>query len=136
MKVTAVQVIQVVSLPILLMLSACSKEEAPPKPVAIEQAPATLDEVFKEPAVASATKPRQDSQVKELVADARAALTGRDYSKALFSLQSLSGRSDLTDSQRDFVTRAMSSVHNALEEQAGRGDKAAQDALDLRRATK
>ncbi len=120
----------------LLSFSACSKEEAPPKPVAIEEAPANLDEVFKEPATASAAQPRQDSRVKELVSDARAALSGKDYSKAMFALQSLSTRSDLTDSQRDFVTRAMFSVHQALEEQAGRGDKAAQDALDLRRATK
>ena len=121
----------------LIWASGCGDKEAPPaKPIAIEQAPASLDEVFKEPAKASPTQRGQDSQVRELVADARASLTSRDYSKALFALQSLSTRSDLTDSQRDFVTRAMFSVHQALEEQAGRGDQKAQEALDLRRATK
>src|SRR5437773_8727181 len=81
-------------------MAGCNKEIAPaPKPLAVEQAPASLEEVFKEAAPAASRAP-QDPQVKALVNDATAALRAQDYNKALFALQSLSGRSDLTDAQR------------------------------------
>ena len=124
------------SLLLAFAVAGCSKEIASaPKPLAVEQAPASLEEAFKE---AAPTKSRasQDAQVKALVNDATAALRGQDYAKALFALQSLSGRSDLTDAQRQFVTRAMLSVHQILEERANTGDQNAQDALELRSRTK
>jgi hypothetical protein len=70
------------------------------------------------------------------VSEARAALASKDYAKALFTLESLSVRSDLTGVQRDFVTRAMLSVHQALEQAALSGDQRAQQALEVRRALK
>lgn len=119
-----------------ILLCGCSKEVPPPKPLAVEEAPASLEEVFKEPAATAPTQPRQDSQVRQLVSDARAALTSKDYARALFALENLSVRSDLTDAQRDFVTRAMLSVHQVLEQAANSGDQRARQALELRRATK
>ena len=119
-----------------ILVSGCSKEAPPPKPLAVEEAPASLEQVFKEPAKSAAAAPAPDSQVRQLVNEAREALSSKDYAKALFALQTLSGRSDLTDSQRDFVTRAMLSTHQVLEQAAGGGDRSAQQALEMRRATK
>jgi len=119
----------------LLWVSGCSKQAEPPKPIAIEQAPASLEEAFQQPKEA-ASEVKQDSHVKALVNDAVQALRSQDYAKALFALQTLSGRSDLTQAQRDFVTRALLSVHQVLEERASSGDQRAQEALDLRRRTK
>lgn len=119
-----------------ILICGCSKEAPPPKPLAVEEAPASLEEVFKELPKQASTQAAQDSQVKQLVSDARAALSAKDYAKAIFALQALSGRSDLTDAQRDFATRAMLSVHQALEQAASAGDLRAQQALELRRATK
>ena len=119
-----------------LLSCGCTKEAPPPKPLAIEEAPASLEEAFKAPAKGVTSQANQDSEVRALVNDARAALSAKDYAKALFALQSLSVRSDLTDAQRDFATRAMLSVHQALAQAASSGDQKAQQALDVRRATR
>jgi hypothetical protein len=117
----------------LLLAAGCTKESAPPPPLAVEQAPASLEEAFKQPA---ATEAKQDPQVRELVNEAKGAVQSQDYTRALFALQSLSTRSDLDGTQRDFVTRAMLAVHQALEARAGAGDAKAREALEIRRATK
>ena len=104
----------------------CGKEAAPPKPISVEQAPASLAEVFK-----GATP-----EAKKLVDDAVAALGAKDYTKALFALQSLSARSDLTTPQRDLASRSMLAVNQALAEQAGSGDQKAQQTLQFQRSTK
>ena len=118
---------------LLLLAAGCNKPTQPPAPIAVEQAPASLEETFKEGTSQAA---KQDPEVKQLVSDASGAIQARNYPKALFALQSLSGRSDLTYQQRDFVTRSMLAVHKALEEQANSGDAAAQQALEFRRRTK
>ncbi len=113
-------------------VTGCRKEETPPAPLAVEQAPATLEGAFKP----KADEPKIDPQIRSLVDDAVIALTSKNYGRALFILQSLSGRSDLTAEQREFVTRSMLSANKALEEQANNGNVAAQEALELRRRTK
>jgi hypothetical protein len=119
-----------------ILICGCSKEAPPPKPLAVEEAPASLEEVFKESPKSASPQVTQNPLVRQLVDEARSALSSKDYAKALFALQSLSGRSDLTDAQRDFVTRAMFSVQQALEQAASTGDQRAQQALDLKRALK
>lgn len=114
-----------------LALVGCSKDAAPPPPIAVEQAPAKLEEAFKE------NKGKQvDPEVKRLMDESVAALNSKDYAKALFTLQSLLARSDLTPPQRDLASRSMLAVNKALDEQASNGDKKAQEVLQFRRATK
>jgi hypothetical protein len=110
----------------LVLAVGCSKTEAPPKAIAVEQAPTSLEEAFK------GAKP----EAKQLADEAVAALGSKDYTKALFALQSLAGRSDLTPQQRDMASRSMLAVNKALAEQAGSGDEKAQQTLQLQRSTK
>jgi hypothetical protein len=110
----------------LILVGGCSKEATPPKPLAIDQAPASLQETFK----------GAGSESKKLVDDAVAALGAKDFAKALFALQSLSGRSDLTAPQRDVASRSMLAVNQALSEQASTGDQSAQQALQFQRSNK
>lgn len=109
-----------------IFLNACSQQDAAPKPVAIESAPTSFAEAFKN------AKP----EAKQLATEATAALESKDYARALLALQSLAGRSDLTDSQRDMASRSMLSVNQALTEQAASGNQQAQQVLQLRRTTK
>ncbi|MBI2950090.1 MAG: hypothetical protein HYY23_20850 [Verrucomicrobia bacterium] len=109
-----------------LLVGGCTKEATPPKPIAIEQAPTSLQEVFK----------GAGAEAKQLVDDAVAALGAKDFGKALFALQSLSGRSDLTAPQRDMASRSLLAVNQALAEQAGSGDQSAQQVLQFQRSTK
>ena len=111
---------------IAILAGGCSGEVAPPKPIAVEQAPSTLGEAFK------TAKP----EAKKLADDAVAALGAKDYTKALFALQSLSSRSDLTPEQRDIASRSMLAVNKALAEQANSGDQQAQQTLQFQRSTK
>ena len=115
-----------------MFAAGCHKEETPPQPLAVEQAPASLEGAFK----AKDDQPKIDPKIKSMVDDAVIALTAKNYGQAIFILQSLSGRSDLTSEQRDFVTRSMLSANKALEEQANNGNVAAQEALELRHRTK
>lgn len=117
---------------VLVIAAGCGKEQTPPQPLAVEQAPASLEGAFK----AKDDQPKIDPQIKSMADDAVIALTSKNYARAMFILQSLSGRSDLTSEQRDFVTRSMLSANKALEEQANNGNVAAQEALELRRRTK
>lgn len=110
----------------LLLVCGCSQEAAPPKAIAVEQAPASLGEIFK------GARP----EVKTLVDDAVGALRTKDYTKALLALQSLSARSDLTPPQRDMASRSMLAVNQALAEQASSGDQKAQQVLQFQRTTK
>lgn len=114
------------SLLAILLYAGCTKEAAPPKPITVEQAPTSLEEVFK----------GASPEAKKLVDDVVGALTAKNYAKALFSLQSLSSRSDLNPQQRDLASRSMLAVNKALDEQASSGDQNAQQALQIRRATK
>jgi len=114
--------------------SGCKKEPAPPAPVSAEEAPATLQQVF-EQKPGDSKKP-QDPEVRRLVDVASEALRNRDYSRAMFTLETLSGRSDLTGDQRDYVTRAMLTARQMLEQVAAGGNQQARDALEFRRRTK
>lgn len=123
------------SLPVFLLgatfpIVGCNKPAEPPKPVAVEEAPAGLQEAFKE------TKGPRNEAVDRLVEDATAALQAQDYSRALILLESLSRRADLTGPQREFVTRSMLAAHKALAANAAAGNPAAAKALEQYRATK
>ncbi len=111
---------------ILVLSVGCGKDSTPPKALAIEQTPASLDEVFKTASL----------EARKLVSEAVAALGSKDYTRALFALQSLSIRSDLTPQQRDIASRSMLAANKALAEQAESGDQKAQQALQFQRATK
>ena len=121
------------SLGTVLLLTACSEKTAePPKPVAVEQAPTGLKDNFKEAAGEGAGA----QQIRSMVDDATIALQGKEYAKAISILEALSGRSDLTPAQRDYVTRTMMSAHKALTEAAAGGSLDAARALEQRRANK
>jgi hypothetical protein len=109
-----------------LLAGGCSQQPAPPKPISVDQAPTSLAEAFK----------TANPQAKELANDATSAMTSKDFPKALFALQSLSGRSDLTPDQRDLAARSLLAVNQALQEQAGNGDQQAQQALQMQRIIK
>ena len=113
---------------------ACDKPAEPPKAVAIEKAPEGLKEAFKE--TPKQTRSPENAAVKQQVNEASAALQTQDYSRALVLLESLSGRSDLTRDQREFVTSSMMAAHKALSTAASSGNADAAKALEFRRATK
>lgn len=126
MKPSIVRKASFVACLFLLLAGGCSKQPAPPKPLAVEQAPTSLEEAFK----------NAKAEAKALASDATAALQAKDYAKALMALESLSSRSDLTSAQRDMASRSMLAVNKALSEQASTGDQKAQQVLQIRRMTK
>ena len=109
-----------------MLAAGCTKEIAPPKPIALEQAPSSLQEAFK----------GANSDLKSLVDAAVGSLGTKDYTKALFALQTLSARSDLTPQQRDLTTRSTLAVNQALADQANSGDQQAQQVLQFQRSNK
>lgn len=109
-----------------LLAVGCSKEVAPPKPIALEQAPSSLQEAFK----------GANSDLKRLVDAAVGSLGTKDYTKALFALQTLAARSDLTPQQRQLAARSTLAVNQALSDQANSGDQQAQQVLQFQRTTK
>lgn len=119
---------------LLVLACGCSKQPAPPAPVSAEEAPQTLQQVFKPEATPG--KKTQDPEVRRLVNEAAEYLQARDYGRAIFSLQALSMRSDLTAEQRDYATRAMATAQQQLEQAAAAGNAQAREALDYRRRTK
>jgi hypothetical protein len=115
-----------------IFLPGCSrKQEAPPPAIAVEQTPAKLEEVFKQDKAAAL-----NAEVQNLLDDSLASLRARDYGKAVFALQSLLGRSDLSPQQRETASSALLAANKALADQASNGDKRAQELLRVRRATK
>ncbi|MDA1272774.1 MAG: hypothetical protein O2960_01805 [Verrucomicrobia bacterium] len=110
----------------VVALGGCVKDPAPPQPIAVADAPESLQEAFK----------GAGPEVAQLVNDIVGALGKKNFGKASLALQSLSGRSDLTPDQLDLAARAMLSVNEALAEQANSGNEEAQKTLQFKRMTK
>jgi PBP1b-binding outer membrane lipoprotein LpoB len=115
-------------LALLLVAVGCSKEVPAPEAIAVEDASAALQQ--------APTTPQSSPEVQAMLSDAIAKLNARDYSNALFILQALSGRADLTPEQQSVVSRSMLAVNKALSEQAAAGNAQAQQAMQIYRANK
>jgi hypothetical protein len=74
--------------------------------------------------------------VKELAAQATAALAARDWSGAWVAFQALSERKDLTDEQRQFVASAIVSIGAELNKAGEQGDARAAAAQQMHRLSK
>lgn len=103
--------------------AACGKE---PEAVAIEEAPKAIEKGF-----AGAPAP-----AKEAATEAVQALQSQNPGRAFVSLQELSTRSDITPEQREAATKSLMAVRQQLNDAAARGDKNAQQILELHRSRK
>lgn len=106
--------------------SGCSKEPKAPTPMAVEEAPKTLDKNFE-----AASAPS-----KQLATEANAAINSKNYGQAMESLQNLQNRTDLSAQQQQAAAKSMQAVNKRLSEQAAAGDPVAQEILKKRRASK
>ncbi len=109
----------------LLLLAGCSKG-APPKPMALEDVPSSLEAAFKD------AQPEAKSTAEAVLA----AIQAKDEAKAFLELNALVGRDDLTPAQRDVVSRAMATMAQQVQEVAAQGNEQAEQTLETYRARK
>jgi len=111
-----------------VIASGCGpKVTAPPPELVVEDAPNRLQE---------AAQAASNAEAQALLNEAVAAFQAQDYPRALFILQSLSARPDLTPDQQRLVASSLLAVNKALAEQANAGNAQAQEAVRRYRATK
>lgn len=121
-------VMMFVSLFALVLVSGCGEEKGtpPPEPLAVEEAPSTLEEAF-----ANST-----GELKTMADEAVRFLRVADYPRALVSLQKLSARTDLTSSQRGLTAKALMTADQKVSESAQSGNKEAEKLQQYREFTK
>jgi len=108
------------------LLSGCQKENQPPPAVALEETPKTIESSFAQ----------APESAKQAASEAAAAIRSSNPSRAWASLQELSARSDLTPEQRQAAAQSLIAVGKELNDAAARGDRSAQQVLELHRAHK
>lgn len=113
------------ALALLLSATGCGRSRAP-KPIPTTEIPGEAGTLF-----AKAPAP-----VKELAAQATAALAAQDWSSAWTAFQALSERKDLTDEQRQFVASAIVSIGAELQKAGDQGDARAAAAQQIHRLSK
>ena len=108
----------------LTLLPGCGKNSSS-QPLALEQVPRVLAETFKD------AKPETLAAAQEVANSVQA-----DDPASLAQANELAVQSDLSDEQRAAASRVAAAVHHKMVENAARGDKKAQEALEHYRATK
>ncbi|HAV61001.1 MAG TPA: hypothetical protein DCY13_01380 [Verrucomicrobiales bacterium] len=112
----------------LLMLCGCGEDTASraPEPLAVEQAPTTLEQAF-----ASA-----GGDLKLMADEAIQFLRNGDYPRALVALQKLTSRTDLDGHQRGLASQALLTANQKVAEAAEKGNAEAEKLLRYRSANK
>lgn len=103
----------------------CSRD-APPAPLPLAEAPATIESAFKD----------APPEAKAFATELSSALRTNDSPRAFVELQSLQGRADLSAEQREVVARSLAAVSQELNAAAANGDPRAQQVLEIHRARK
>jgi hypothetical protein len=109
-----------------LVLTGCGDNTEPPPPISTEQITGAAPDVFN----------GAPAELRQLAADAVAAINGQDFPTAWDKLQELNAREGLTDAQKDFVAQGIASVGAEVQKAEQAGDEAAQKALEFHRANK
>lgn len=110
----------------ILILAGCSKNPAPPPPLAVERIPMELDQAFK------AAQP----EIKELVGKLNSSLQKKEYTEAYDAVQALGNVPGTTMAQRSLVSRAMLTIYGLLQTAQEQGNEKAAAALQYYRMTK
>ena len=92
--------------------------------MAAEQVPQVLTEAFKD------AKPEVNAAAQQVVS------SFHDGQPALLQIHELASRDGLSDEQRKAAYRAAAALHQKTIEDAARGDKKAQEELEVYRASK
>jgi hypothetical protein len=116
----------VVSLLLAVFGASCKQNVAPPVAIPIEQLPAALEKAFKK------AKP----EAKELVGQVVAAVQTPDYSKAYFTMQTLSGQPGLNREQTGVANGGLLTLNTLMQEAQAKGDAKAAEALKFHRENK
>lgn len=104
----------------------CGERNAAPVPMPREQVRGALEKTFKDAA----------PPIKAKADEAVAALNGTNETQALFILQTLSNRSDLTTPQREVTVRCLLTVVARVQSAATNGNSEAAEAIQYRRDSK
>lgn len=110
---------------VLVVLAAACGKKSSSAPIPIEQAPQVLTESFKD------AKPETAATAKEIVN-----LLQERSPESLEQINEFAAKPDLSDAQRAAAYRVAAAVHQKMVQDAARGDKKAEEALEKYRATK
>ncbi len=108
-----------------LLCTSCSRSE-PPKEVALDQVPASLNQAFQ----------KAPAPTKTLVAETIKALNEKAYPQAFVKLQEISARTDLSAPQRQAAAAALTSVNVQMQSAATSGDDTATATRQIYQSTK
>jgi hypothetical protein len=126
MRTEVRRLVVMVGLAVGLALGGCTPRGEAPKEVSLAQVPQTIESAFQK---AGEEAKQQSGEVLE-------ALKGKDLPKALFGLQALSARPDVTSVQRETAARCMVAVNREVQAAATNGDSQAAQVIQYRRSTK
>jgi hypothetical protein len=104
----------------------CNKSVSPPTPIPIEQLPAALEKAFA----------KAKAGAKDFSGQVVASLQAKDYGKAYFAMQNLSGQPGLNKEQINVTTGGLLTLNSLLQEAQTKGDSKAGEALKFYRENK
>lgn len=110
------------------MLIGCKDQQTSQAPVPLEvaKAPTSLEEAF--------AKAAEDAKAQAI--EAAGYLRNDDFGRALFLLERLCARPELTADQRALATRSMLTAQQEVAKAASKGDKVLQEVIKYRAQTK
>jgi hypothetical protein len=111
---------------VLSLATGCGERNQAPTPMPLEQIPAALQSVAQ----------NADADVKAKAAAAIAALKGTNVTQALFLVQALANRTDLTSQQQETIARCLLTVVAQVQSSATNGNEEAAAAIQYRRESK
>ena len=111
---------------LVFAMTGCHNEQAPPKPLTMEQIPVAVEQAFSQ----------ADGVSKAAATDAADAVKNNDPDRALTALMGLSEQPGLTPAQRAAAAEATASLNRQLQDAAEKGDAKAAAALARYRASK
>jgi hypothetical protein len=114
------------SLFMMALVSGCHKTDTPPPSLTIEQLPPALQQAF------ANAKPGLKGPLEAVVKW----LEAKDYSKAYFALQTLSGQPGLTRKQAQVCASGLLTLNDALQQAQSQGDQKAAQTLKVYRENK
>jgi len=105
----------------------CSREVPPPTPFTEAELPAELEKAF---------GTAKQAEAKDLVNQVLAALQAKDYSKAFWAINTLTGVQGLSKEQANAAARATLTINSLLQSAQAQGDKNAGQTLKRYMETK
>jgi len=126
MKLLRASICAVVLLLGWLALTGCNRSVPPPPPLSAEELPTAFAQGF------AKAKP----EIKEAANQVVAAVQAKDYTKALFAVQSLAAMPDLSKNQATLTSRGFVTVNELLQAAQAQGDAKAAETIKYYHSTK